>query len=395
MQNMIPPEGIVLIILGCIFLIICLIRFIYKKIKAYQKYFEEIEREIERDKEQKERKRIHNVKSKISKIKAEYMPKQLPKYRSKSHIKFDSLYINTAFNQTVEEYKNIISPFLQECSIIDNKIRSILSYESDPDDTLRYLSKKIEELQILKEQSDFLHTQIEQKRILLLYEYPDKIKCVENAFLKLQKSEKYYSKDKSDIRTWINSGIIIPDTQNVEQAGFPFWGSDCQDVIKFDTATSQLNIPTVKHSTALPYELTIFKYQYDPFVVKFHFHYYCFFSNVILVFDNEGIYVSALDPSVLQLSITKESRCIDMFNGHRNVYHKVSFHLSAKTGCEFTSNEALLAFEEVSTKYINTERDTLPDFLALMRMVDSENQVMEDILDRCKENTKNCFCQII
>lgn len=392
MQNMIPPEGIVLIILGCIFLIICLIRFIYKKIKAYQKYFEEIEREIERDKEQKERKRIHNVKSKISKIKAEYMPKQLLKYRSKSHIKFDSLYINTEFNQTVEEYKNIISPFLQECSIIDNKIRSILSYESDPDDTLRYLSEKTEELQTLKEQSDFLHTRIEQKRILLLSEYPYKIKTVKNAFLELQKREKYYSKD---IRTWINSGIIIPDTQNIEQTGLPFWGLDCQAVIKFDTVTSQLNVPKVRHSTALPYELTIFKYQYDPFVLKFHSHYYCFFSNVILVFDNEGIYVSALDPSILKLSITKESRCIDMSSGHRKVCHKVSFHLSEKIDFEFTSNETLLALEKVSTEYINTERDTLLDFLALMQMVDSENQVMEDILNRYKENTKNCFCKII
>ena len=133
----------------------------------------------------------------------------------------------------------------------------------------------------------------------------------------------------------------------------------------------------------------MFIYEYPPLILSINDYYYCCFSNVILVFDSEGKYINALDPSFLCLSVKRQtvlftpysnivgsdSCCIrngqiqkrDNYTYSDNVvYGVVSFNLSEKISYTFSSYEAILALEDAANKYVkkyNNKRDTLPDFL--------------------------------
>ena len=350
-----------------------------------------------------EQKRIQEVISKIDDIKASYTLKPLPftVFNPIVQISCDNSYINTEINRTVKEFKESISCLISECWKIDDEINSILSYESDPDSTLAYLTEKSDKLQKLKEQSDFFRLQINQKRIVLLDKDKNALSFLSNAFFRLKESKKCFNNGTTNV--YINDLI-------------------CNDK---------------------PYELNMFIYEYPPLILSINDYYYCCFSNVILEFSKNGVYLDALDPSILRLSVTRHIetvyKCNDYQNGkntesdsyisnvgettqtwlHTRVnglpdlrysynprvsrrtdevmYGKVSFYLSEKISYTFSSYEAILALEDAANKYVkkyNNKRDTLPDFLALMQMVDSDSQAMKDISERYKANSKNYFCQI-
>ena len=77
----------------------------------------------------------------------------------------------------------------------------------------------------------------------------------------------------------------------------------------------------------------------------------------------------------------------------------VSFYLSGKLTYSFSSYQAIVAFENAATKYekrYNNMRDTLPDFLDLLKRLDSESGITDDISNQYKTkiNHKNYFCEI-
>ena len=81
------------------------------------------------------------------------------------------------------------------------------------------------------------------------------------------------------------------------------------------------------------------------------------------------------------------------------MYGKVSFYLSGKLTYSFSSYQAIVAFENAATKYekiYNNMRDTLPDFLDLLKRLDSESGITDDISNQYKTkiNHKNYFCEI-
>ena len=338
-----------------------------------------ISTKIETKTKEKEKKRIESVEKQISEIKARFEPKtfSFKINESESQMTFDTKYINTEINRCVKEYKDRIHDTVTELATIDNKLKDILSYYSysTPDERLEYLSENMEELNELKKKSDSLHTMIDGRKIVLLNEDRNIIGCIRDAFYKLKKSQKC-SLDNISINDLVYS-------------------------IK-------------------PSDLNMFSYKYEPLILHFHEYYYCFFSNVILVFDSEGKYINALDPSFLCLSVKRQtvlftpysnivgsdSCCIrngqvqkrDTYTYSDNmVYGVVSFNLSEKISYTFSSYEAILALEDAANKYVkkyNNKRDTLPDFLALMQMVDSDSQAMKNISEKYKANNKNYFCQI-
>lgn len=142
----------------------------------------------------------------------------------------------------------------------------------------------------------------------------------------------------------------------------------------------------------------MFSYKYEPLVLSFNDCCYCFFSNVILVFDNKGTYINALDPTVLRLSVeryvesvyksdenyqnsrntdsdshivtageTKQTWMHTRVNGYPDLrysynpkishhtdevmYGRVSFYLSEKISYTFSSYQAIIALEKARSDY--------------------------------------------
>lgn len=362
---------------------------------------EQIKKQLEeKKKEEIEKKRIQEVMSKIADIKASYTLRQFPFTVSESifSIEFDSIFINNEISRVVKEFKKDIGQLIRECKSIDNRINCILSYNFDPDSVLNFLLENTEILQSLKEQSDYFRLQICKRKIMLLNENVDAIKCIKNAFITLDNSEKCVS-DHTTIST-----LIEGET---------------------------------------PLELNMFSYMYEPFILHLQDFCYCFFGNVILVFDNEGVFVKALDPTILRLTIkryteyvyksdyyqnskytgsdshivttgeTRQTWMHTRVNGYPDLrysynpkisyhtdevmYGEVSFYLSEKLTYTFSSYQAIIAFEKAKEEYekkYNDRRDTLPDFLKLIQLLEPEDTVINDIFKKYKFNSKNYFCQI-
>ncbi len=360
-----------------------------------------IAKKVTKAAEEKETRRINEVESKIAVIKSTFTPKELPFdiQQTKVHLKFDSGYLNTEINRSVKEYKDGMRKTVSECMTIDKKINKILSYNSTPDGKLEYLSEKINELEKLKQQSDSFHSRIDKKRIKLLNEDKKAIEYIRHAFFRLKESEKCNSN-----------------------------GTPIKELV----------------SDHKPFELNMFIYKYAPLILTFQNIDYCFFGNVILVFDYAGVYITALDPSILQLTVSKQTEHIykstnytqnsnntgndshtvrvgesrttwtytrkdgfadlrytynPMITYHTDevMYGQISFYLSEKISYTFSSYQAILAMETAAKNYVkkfNNMRDTLPDFFDLIKILDSNSSVIDDILRKYKSSSKNYFCQL-
>ena len=388
-SSIVPDQGVFVFfaVICDVILVFLLIRWIIKKsIKAS---------------EEKNKKRTDEINSKIAAIESRYYPEVLPSTveRADSKIGIERRYINTEVNRIVKEYKKSISKIVNDCFKINLAIKNILSFDAPPAEKLKYLSGKTEELTVLKQQSDLRYAKIEKTKIVLLNEDEETIKSLQLAFLKLIKSEKCQS-------------TVIPIRVLV----------------------------SLRHPT----ELKMFSYKNDPLVMSFKDFDYCFFSNVILVFDSRGVYVTALDPSALRLSVTRETEKVyisktcspnrnntgndsqtvntgttvstwahitrsglpDMrysFNP-RIEYHiddvmfgRVEFWLSEKIEYTFSSYQAILSLEDAEKKYVKKSigmKETIPDLLDLIKRSDPDDRMIDGIIKDCKSSEKSYFCQI-
>ena len=79
------------------------------------------------------------------------------------------------------------------------------------------------------------------------------------------------------------------------------------------------------------------------------------------------------------------------------MYGQISFYLSEKISYTFSSYQAILAMETAAKNYVkkfNNMRDTLPDFFDLIKRLDANSSVIDDILKKYKSSSKNYFCQL-
>lgn len=301
-------------------------------------------------KEAAEKKRQSDIENELCSIRSAFKPDKIlfpfNKLQSGYPIQFNSMYINAEFNRTVREYKNSLQVIIDECQKIDKEINDILSCKhlSSNDEKLNYLKQMEERLKKLKSQSNSLHSKINGKRIELLNKN-ERI-FIKNAF--------YTSKDCNT-----KVGVLISHT--------------------------------------VPAELNMFQYKSDPLILSLYGYYYCIFSNVILVFDKDGIYIDALIPLALQLSVTRKIETIDNkdndwfyknynrraypsyrtspYTVPKDIFGMVCFCLSEKI-CFTVSREEFMAWKDAKDRMMPT---IIPDFLNLMQILNPEDDVMDRI----------------
>lgn len=337
----------VILILPVVLMIILL--FVIRSSEKQEDLISKIAKE-EGLKEAAEKERQRDIENKIFSIESAFKPDTIlfpfNKPQSCYPIQFDSIYINTEFNKTVREYKSSLQPIIDECRKIDEEIHDILSCKhlSSNDEKFSYLNQMEERLKKLKSQSDLLHSKINGKRIELLNK--DERIFIQNAF--------YTSKDCNT-----KVGTLI--------------------------------------SRTVPAELNMFQYKSDPLILSLYGYYYCIFSNVILVFDKDGVYIDALIPLILQLSVTRKIERIDNkgndwfyknynrraypsyrtspYTVPKDIFGMVCFCLSEKI-CFTVSREEFIAWKDAKDRMMTT---VVPDFLNLIQILNPKDDVIDSI----------------
>ncbi len=198
-----------------------------------------------------------------------------------------------------------------------------------------------------------------------------------------------------------------------------------------------------------PSDLALFEYENDPVILLWEHYYFCLFSNVILVFDEQGAFATAIDPSALKIMIERkiipisvingivetnqyiadDSKCISQgstkstwrytrrdgspdrrysFNPRLEYrtdtyeYVIVEFILEDRKVAFSASSEAIAdAFEKVIPNYsrkCNNRHNPTPEFLMLLRQLEGENSTqVESMIQACdaRSDTKHYFCKLI
>jgi hypothetical protein len=98
-----------------------------------------------------------------------------------------------------------------------------------------------------------------------------------------------------------------------------------------------------------PNDLALFKFKYEPPVLFVNEFYYCLFSNVILVFDKNGIFSTVVDPTALFVVLNKQTERVLVSNG-------------STVRQEFTDTDSeLIQQGNTRTTWTYTRNDGLPD----------------------------------
>ncbi len=359
----------------------------------------------EKRQEEKENQRISDVTQKVNELIAEYSPKKTISLQKSQQLNVDGALINKEVVFTVNQYKKNLEGVVTKCNEVDQTIRRILSCAGclNVDEKLAYLSDKKEELQCLKNDSDILHNEISKHKIKLLNEDGNLLFLVKKAFTAL------YSSKKCIVEGYELKEIICDEK---------------------------------------PMDLDYFDYKYAPAILRINKFYYCLFGNIILVFDVNGIFASAIDPTALSITVERisndvwitnntfpshqfldvDSKCVSQGTTRRTWTHtcrdgspdlrysynpsieyrtdkyeygKVTLSIlnSTITIC-LSSETAINALERISKEYIkkcNNRHNPLPEFLNLLYCLseDSEPNIAY-IIDASKKNAaaSNYFCII-
>ena len=167
-----------------------------------------------------------------------------------------------------------------------------------------YLTSKLSEIEGLKNESDELIKKISNIKIEILNEDNDLLLFLQSAFLSLLHSKK-----------------CVLDSLSIN------------DVISSNT----------------PNDLDLFKFKYTPPVLFVNKFYYCLFSNVVLVFDENGIFSTAVDPSALSVTLNKQTERVLVSNGYT-------------VRQDFTDTDSkLIQRGSTRTTWTYTRNDGLPD----------------------------------
>lgn len=364
----------------------------------------------EKQKEQEiieaENRRISDIQKKISKIRKRYKPTPLKTPVDGIQINVKKEYVNKDIVNTVNLHKEKICQLVEECKPIDSKINQILRCKKNDsvDQQYEFLTSQESYLTELKSKSDSLHTMIAQPKIQF-YDYDDSIMSeLTNCFSLLKNSE------RTTFRGTNSSAILCNKKPN---------------------------------------ELNLFVYKSEPVILYAKQNYYCLFSSFILVFNYDGAFSSALDPTALSISVTRMIENVTITNGesskckhvasdsklisegktistwehtcldgtpdlrYRNnlrthcrtdtyEYGKIEFEISGvKFSCTTSSQKAIEAFEAIIPKYnvcYNNLHNSVPDFIKLLKLIsDSDDENVDFIANRSRvySENKNQFCEII
>lgn len=359
----------------------------------------------EKRKEERERQRISDVTQKVNEMITYYSPRKSISLQKAQHPNVEVALVNKEVVFTVNQYKDNLRSSISKCNEIDQAIKHILSCVDcgNVDEKLNYLSGKTEELQRLKSESDMLHSEIAKQKIKLLNEDGNLLFLVKKSFTTLLSSKKC-------VIEGLNLKELICDEK--------------------------------------PSDLEFFDYKYAPAILRIGKFFYCLFSNVILVFDENGVFATAIDPTALEIKVERvsvdvwvrnntlpshqyldvDSKCIVQGTTRRTWAHtcrdgspdlrysynpsieyrtdkyeygKIAISILGSTiSLSLSSDVATNALERISREYIrkcNNRHNPIPEFLNLLyRVAEDGEQNIAHILDtnKSKPTTSNYFCVI-
>lgn len=359
----------------------------------------------ERRKEEKEKQRINDVTQKVNELLALYSPQKPIFIQKAQHISIANSLVNKEIVFTVNQFKDVLRDSVSKCNEIDQAINSILACVRchNFDEKLEYLSANAENLQRLKSESDKLHNEIKHHKIELLNEDEKLLLLVKRSLVALLSSKKCVCE------------------------GFNLKDIICQEE---------------------PSDLQFFNCKYSHATLHIGEFYYCLFSNVILVFDNMGVFSSAIDPTAFSITVNRVSTDILVVNntlpthqyidedsvcvehgtiqqswthtcrdGSPDLRYSYNPRIEYKTdkyeygnvtisilgnevSLSISSGNALNALEQVCAEYIrkcNDRHNPVPDLLKLLSSVLDNNE--KDIIyvsEKYMSNSsqKNYFCSI-
>jgi len=318
--------------------------------------------------------------------------------------------INHEITFAVNSYKERMRPIYEKYMHIFNETKKILACNgcNSIKEKYLYLLANEEKLTELKNKGDSYYSQLSSYRIELLNEDCILLPKIKQAFLHLLNSKK------------CRSNLSVKDLVTNKK----------------------------------PYELKLFKYSEEPCILLFEQCYFCLFSHVIFIFDKNGIFSTAIDPSALQLNVKREtetilvtlrdrnssekhwkyadsdSRCISQGTTTRSTYlHSCidgspdrRYNYNPRVEYRYDTYEYIIielmlfgkkvsflasssktgdAFEEVMFNYArkyNDRHDSILEFLTLIKLLNSTtNARLEKIIQSCaaKAETNSYFCRLI
>lgn len=217
-------------------------------------------------------KQIVEASKRVSEIVSFYTPLNAPSVQEAKTLKAAPYLVNREMVFTVEEHKKKLLPLLNRLSDVNSQLKNMLSCHgcTTAEEKDVYLSSKIDIITQLKSESDKLYMDIFKEEIEIPNEDGVIALMIKTSFHSLLYSKKC-SSDEMNIKDFV-----------------------CQDV---------------------PIDLSLFRYEYTPVTLFLNDFYFCLFSGIILAFDNEGLFSTALDPTALLLKTYRATECIKFSNG--------------------------------------------------------------------------------
>lgn len=218
-----------------------------------------------------EKKRIRKIKRKTDEIVLKYTPKAKNKRFTSRIFMIDREYLNNEVISAVKLLKDMISEKSDKCSAINNEINQILDSCSglSEDEKYNYLISKTDELERLKSEKESIYKEISKFKIQIKNDDTKITDNVKSTFSLIEKSKK---------KTIVGSS--------------------------FDEFICE----------KLPNEMKFFQFDVEPLTLHIDKFYYCLFSKFILVFDDFGAFVSAVEPSALSIKIEHLSKSILIYD---------------------------------------------------------------------------------
>lgn len=315
-------------------------------------------------------------------------------------------YLNQEINETVSAYRRKLSEAYQELDAVNTQLRSLLGCKGyvGVDQKLSYLHSRMAELENLKAKSNAIKAFILKHRIKLISTDDGHLQAdLEQAFKQFQLSEKCYA-----------NGQTV-------QGFFP---------------------------EKQPSELDIFEFSARPITILFGGFYFCLFSDTILVFDSDGLFSAAIDPTAMSVDVTWDTELVQVTNGkpdfrnhaakdsklvqqgstryswwhtcrdgspdlryshnpmyeyRADTYQYATVHI-AISGYEvsITASSSTLgtAFERIATEYIrrcDIEYKLVPTFLALVKELSADDEQLKCMIEGYLRNFKPSgrFCELV
>lgn len=198
-------------------------------------------------------------------------------------------------------------------------------------------------------------------------------------------------------------------------------------------------------TTKRPKELNMFLFKEEPMVLFWNPYFLCIFSNVILIFDDKGIFTSAVNPLALKIDVIRkiervsvdnseihftgitdtDSKCIEegeptytwlhackdgsqdrRYRDNPRTEHREDTYEYVDVQLMFANRSIILsassqlvgdAFDRVIFKYSWDRNKFVGDLLQLMKNITDEDAQVKQIVNKCEDKIKseNIFCRVM